>query len=182
MAINITVQGNQLKIIEGANAPKYVNSDDADIAISGDKVGIMQTSSNNLVINVAFGDYATPSGGSAEIVADAIAALLGTAAGGGGGGGTVQIAPAIFSAVGTLTTSTSSAPLFASRATRVDVVMRNGTNQLADVKRFGVATTGAEAIQLQPGEEKTLTGWAGDIEVVFAAVGTGTFYAEETYI
>lgn len=96
---------------------------------------------------------------------------------------TVSIEGANDSAKNTLSSSATSAELFAANSTRNHVVIRNGTNQLADV-RLGAtdAVSGAEAIQIPAGQTITITQWEGAIQVIFALAGSGTLFAEQTFI
>jgi hypothetical protein len=97
--------------------------------------------------------------------------------------GAVEIVDANTSAVSTLTTSASSQELFAARPKRTDVAIRNDTDQLASIRRGSTAAvSGVEALELSSGQTLVITQWDGAIQVIFASVGTGTLYAEETYI
>lgn len=125
MAIVITIKGNALRIVEDSNDPRLSNIDDTDVSPSGNNVQIMNTSSGVLLINRPFGDFSTPSGGSAIIVADLIAELMAVAI----GGGVQDVAITDPATAGEIATpkaaSASTVELLPANANRTEAFIRN---------------------------------------------------------
>lgn len=181
MAIVIIAQGGTLKITKDSLDPMYPNQGDLDIEVLGEKVLVTQTSQGKKLLDDDFGDFSSPSGGDAETVADAIALLI--AVNGGSGTTTVSIEGANDSAKNTISASGTSVELFAANASRNHVVIRNGTDQLADVRLGDTdAVSVEEAIEVVAGKTVTITQWDGAIQIIFASTGTGTLVAEQTFI
>ena len=81
MAVDITIIGNQAKIVNGTKT-RYDNLDDlAANFTSDDKVIVFNNVTGKELVKEPFGDYNTPPGGSAVAVADAISSLLASKAG-----------------------------------------------------------------------------------------------------
>lgn len=147
MAIVITLKGNALRIVEDSNDPRLSNIDDTDVSPSGNLVQIMNTTSGVLLINRPFGDFTTPSGASAIIVADLIADLMAGAA----GGGIQDVAitdPAIAGGIATpVAASATTTELLPANADRTEAFIRNdGTGILYIVE--GADATILSAIKL----------------------------------
>lgn len=125
MAITIAIQGNQLRMVEDSNDPRLSNIDDTNVSPSGDNVQIINTTSGVLYINRPFGDFTTPSGASAIIVADLIADLMSGAA----GGGIQDVAIADPATAGEIATpkaaSASTVELLPANANRTEAFIRN---------------------------------------------------------
>ena len=66
MAVVVEQKGNQLKVTNGSKKD-YINVDDFSVNItSGGDVIIFNNSTGKLIAQEPFGDFTTPSGGSAE--------------------------------------------------------------------------------------------------------------------
>ena len=76
MAVTVTVQGNQMKVVDGTKI-RYENTDDVSININenADTVSLFNNHTGKEIVNSDRADY-TPSGADAEAVADAIAELM----------------------------------------------------------------------------------------------------------
>lgn len=148
--IDIIAQGNQLKVTGFGSNPLYDNIDDLDIEVNGDDIRIVNfVKKITLLPDTVYSDFNTPSGASAEIVADAISDLMAGAAG--GTSDVVVTDPTDAASPTSVAGSATSVELLAANANRTEAIIRNDSTAILYIQEGASATTSSAIRLIQHG-------------------------------